>query len=47
MKGLLGFIPDGRYDLKSFAVDEAQRNVAAYAVFKAHTRTGGALRTYR
>src|SRR4030088_2403349 len=33
MKGLLGFIPDGRYDLKSFATDEKRRNVSAYAVF--------------
>ncbi len=39
MKGLLGVIPDGRYDLKSFAVDEQRRNVTAYAVFLG-TRTG-------
>ena len=34
MQGLLGFLPDGRYDLKSFATDEKRRNVSAYAVFK-------------
>jgi predicted ester cyclase len=42
MKGLLSFMPDGRYDLKSFATDEARRNVCAYAVFHAtHTGQGG------
>ena len=42
MKGLLGFIPDGRYDLKSFAADEERRNVTAYAVFQGtHTGQGG------
>lgn len=42
MKGLLGFIPDGRYDLKSFAVDEERRNVSAFAVFHGtHTDPGG------
>lgn len=39
MKGLLGFIPNGRYDLKSFAVDEERRNVSAFAVFHG-THTG-------
>jgi len=35
MKGLLaGPIPDGTYDLKSFAVDEDRGNVTGYAVFK-------------
>jgi predicted ester cyclase len=44
MKGLLGFMPDGRYDLKSFATDEGRRNVCAYAVFHAtHTGQGGPL----
>jgi predicted ester cyclase len=33
MKGLLGPIPDGRYELKAFAVDEAQNAVVAAAVF--------------
>src|SRR5262249_30762150 len=30
MKDLLGFIPDGRYELVSFATDEKRRNVSAY-----------------
>ena len=42
MKGLLGFVPDGRYELKSFAVDEKRRNVTAYGVFHGtHTGQGG------
>jgi predicted ester cyclase len=42
MKGLLTPIPDGRYELRSFAVDEARKNVAAYAVFRGtHTGQGG------
>jgi predicted ester cyclase len=42
MKGILGPLPDGRYDLKSFAVDTKRNNVAAYAVFHAtHTGQGG------
>jgi predicted ester cyclase len=42
MQGLLGFVPDGRYELRSFAVDEARGNVCAYAVFSAtHTGPGG------
>ena len=42
MKGLLGFIPDGRYELKSFATDEQRQSVAAYAVFLGtHTGEGG------
>jgi predicted ester cyclase len=42
MKRLLEFMPDGRYDLKSFATDEKRRNVSAYAVFRAtHTGPGG------
>jgi hypothetical protein len=32
MKGLLEFMPDSRYDLKSFAIDGKRRNVSAYAV---------------
>ena len=40
IKGLLaGPIPDGRYELKSFAVDEDRGNVTGYAVFKG-TNTG-------
>jgi predicted ester cyclase len=42
MKGLLAFIPDGRYELKSFAIDEQRRNVCAYGVFSGtHTGPGG------
>jgi predicted ester cyclase len=42
MKALLGFMPDGRYEIKSFAVDEARRNVSAYAIFVGtHTGQGG------
>ena len=39
MQGLLSFMPDGRYEIKSFATDEKRRNVCAYGVFSA-TRTG-------
>jgi len=42
MKGLLTFIPDGRYDLKSFATDEGRQSVCAYGVFSGtHTGHGG------
>ena len=42
MQGLIKMMPDGRYDLKSFATDEQRGNVTAYAVFKAtHTGEGG------
>ena len=42
MKGMLGPMPDARYDLKSFAVDPERQNVAVYAVFHAtHTGEGG------
>ena len=30
MKGLLTILPDGRYELKSFAVDPERNNVVAY-----------------
>ncbi|MEO1458421.1 MAG: nuclear transport factor 2 family protein [Pseudomonadota bacterium] len=33
MKGLLTPIPDGRYELKGFAADEARSMVLAFAVF--------------
>lgn len=39
MKGLLTPIPDGHYELKFFAADEADRSVAAVAVFHG-TQTG-------
>ena len=42
MKGLLGPIPDGHYELRAFAVDEARNCVLAYAVFLGtHTGEGG------
>jgi len=42
MKGLLTFIPDGRYELKSFATDDERKSVCAYAVFfGTHTGPGG------
>jgi len=42
MKGLLKPVPDGRYELRSFAVDEERRNVVAYGVFRGtHTSDGG------
>lgn len=42
MKGLLTPLPDGRYELRSFAVDEGRNSVAAYAVFRGtHTGEGG------
>ena len=33
MKGLMTIMPDGSYELKSFATDTERNNVAAYAVF--------------
>ena len=42
MKGLFTPVPDGRYELRSFAVDEGRNNVAAYGVFRGtHTGDGG------
>lgn len=42
MKGLMVFMPNGRYELKSFAVDNERKNVSAYAVFSGtHTGPGG------
>jgi predicted ester cyclase len=44
MKGLLGFIPDGSYSIKSFATDEDSHSVCAYGVFSGtHTGEGGPL----
>lgn len=39
MKGLLTPIPDGSYELKGFALDEARSVVLAYGVFNG-TQTG-------
>ena len=42
MKGLFTPAPDGRYEVKSFAVDDARKNVIAYGVFRGtHTGDGG------
>lgn len=42
MKGLFTPVPDGRYELRAFAVDEDRNNVTAYAVFRGtHTGEGG------
>jgi predicted ester cyclase len=42
MKGLLTFMPDASYELKSFATDDDKQNVAAFATFSAtHTGKGG------
>ena len=39
MKGMYTPVPDGRYELKFFAADEADRSVAAFGVFHG-THTG-------
>lgn len=42
MKGLFTPLPDGRYDLRSFAVDEERGHVVAYGVFHGtHSGEGG------
>jgi len=42
MKGLLVFIPDGSYEVKSFATDAERGNVSAYGVFSGtHSGEGG------
>lgn len=42
MKGLMTIMPDGRYEIRSFATDETRKNVSAYAVFSGtHTGQGG------
>jgi len=42
MKAVLAFIPDGRYELRSFATDEKGRSVCAYGIFSGtHTGEGG------
>jgi len=42
MKGLLSFMPNGRYAVKSFATDAERNSVCAYGVFSAtHTGPGG------
>jgi predicted ester cyclase len=42
MTGLLTFIPNGSYEIKSFATDEARGSVCAYGVFSGtHSGEGG------
>ena len=42
MKGLLTFMPDAHYEVKSLAADEARNNVCAFGVLSAtHTGEGG------
>ncbi len=42
MKGLFTPVPDGNYEVRSFAVDEKRKHVAAYGVFRGtHTGPGG------
>ena len=42
MKGILGPLPDGRYELKAFSSDEERNTVTAAAVFHGtHTGEGG------
>ena len=42
MKGLMTVLPDGRYEVKSFAVDAERNNVTAYGIFSGtHTGPGG------
>lgn len=42
MKGLFTPMPDGRYEIRSFAVDDSRKNVTAFGVFRGtHTGDGG------
>ena len=42
MKGVMTIMPDGSYEVKSFATDTERNNVAAYAVFSGtHAGPGG------
>jgi len=42
MKGLYTPMPNARYEVRSFAVDEQRNNVAAFGVFRAtHSAAGG------
>jgi predicted ester cyclase len=42
MKGMMAVMPDGRYEMKAFAVDPESHSVVAYAIFHAtHTGEGG------
>jgi len=42
MHGLMKLMPNGRYEVKSFATDDERHNVTVYAVFSGtHTGQGG------
>ena len=42
MKGLLTILPDGKYDVKSFATDNERKSVCAYGIFSGtHRGQGG------
>jgi predicted ester cyclase len=42
MKGLMTFVPDARYELRSFGTDNERKSVSAYGVFYGtHTGEGG------
>ncbi|MDX2155312.1 MAG: nuclear transport factor 2 family protein [Hyphomicrobiaceae bacterium] len=42
MKAILGPLPDGRYEIKSFATDNERQSVCAYGIFQGtHTGPGG------
>lgn len=42
MKGLMQMLPDGRYEVRSFATDAKRNVVTAYAIFSGtHTGAGG------
>ncbi len=42
MKGLFSPVPDGSYEVRSFAVDEGRNHVAVYSIFRGtHTGEGG------
>ncbi len=42
MKGIFTPLPDASYEVRSFAIDDARQNVAAYGVFRGtHTGEGG------
>ena len=42
MKGIMTILPDGHYEVRSFATDTERNNVAAYGVFHGtHTGEGG------
>src|SRR5262245_808670 len=42
MKGLLTILPDGRYEVRSFATDNDRKTVCAYGVFSGtHRGQGG------